>query len=142
MSRSKIVITLHKSTQLKKMTLTPLSFTVFLVFTPILVTVLLALNLILGINKPDAQKLSPYECGMNPLGDAREKFSIHFFLVAILFIVFDLEIIMLFPFAVTLYYSSIFTFWIVMLFVAILTIGFVYEWRIGALKWGCPPSKS
>ncbi|ORX98621.1 hypothetical protein K493DRAFT_213930 [Basidiobolus meristosporus CBS 931.73] len=116
------------------MTSAPLSYTVFLVFTPILVTVLLAINLFLGINKPDAQKLSPYECGSIPLGDAREKFSLHFFLVAILFIVFDLEIIMLFPFAETSYYSSIITFWIIVLCVAILAIGVVYIINCGIIQ--------
>ena len=73
--------------------------------------------------------------GFTPLGDSREKFSIQFYLVAILFIVFDLEVLFLFPFAVTLYEVSLIGFWIAVIFLIILTIGFVYEWARGALKF-------
>jgi NADH:ubiquinone oxidoreductase subunit 3 (subunit A) len=113
---------------------------IYLLFTPIFVIALLTLNFFLAVNKPDIQKLSPYECGMNPLGTAREKFSIQFFLIAILFIIFDLEVIFLFPFTTALYYSSFYGFWVIMLFLLILTIGFIYEFSIGALKF--VPTKS
>jgi NADH-quinone oxidoreductase subunit A len=112
-----------------------LSFFIFLLFAPIFTIGLLSLSLLLAENKPDTQKLSPYECGMNPLGTAREKFSIQFFLIAILFIIFDLEIIFLFPFSTALYHISFYGFWIVMVFLAILTIGFIYEFSKGALKF-------
>lgn len=108
---------------------------IYLLFTPIFVVILLTLNFFLAVNKPDIQKLSPYECGMNPLGTAREKFSIQFFLIAILFIIFDLEVIFLFPFTTALYYSSFYGFWVVILFLIILTIGFIYEFSKGALKF-------
>lgn len=112
-----------------------LSFFIFLLFTPIFTIGLLSLNLLLAENKPDSQKLSPYECGMNPLGTAREKFSIQFFLIAILFIIFDLEVIFLFPFTVSVYQTSFYGFWVVIIFLLILTIGFIYEFSKGALKF-------
>lgn len=108
---------------------------IYLLFTPIFVIGLLTLNFLLAVNKPDIQKISPYECGMNPLGTAREKFSIQFFLIAILFIIFDLEVIFLFPFSTALYHSSFYGFWVVMIFLLILTIGFIYEFSKGALKF-------
>lgn len=107
----------------------------YIILTPIFVVGLLSLNLILAVNKPDIQKLSPYECGMNPLGTAREKFSIQFFLIAILFIIFDLEVIFLFPFTTALYHTSFYGFWVVFIFLIILTIGFIYEFSKGALKF-------
>jgi NADH:ubiquinone oxidoreductase subunit 3 (subunit A) len=107
----------------------------FIFFVPILVLILLILNQLLAVNNPDSEKISPYECGFTPLGDSREKFSIQFYLVAILFIVFDLEVLFLFPFAVTLYEVSLIGFWIAVIFLIILTIGFVYEWARGALKF-------
>jgi NADH:ubiquinone oxidoreductase subunit 3 (subunit A) len=107
----------------------------FIFFVPILVLILLILNQLLAVKNPDSEKISPYECGFTPLGDSREKFSIQFYLVAILFIVFDLEVLFLFPFAVTLYEVSLIGFWIAVIFLIILTIGFVYEWARGALKF-------
>ena len=107
----------------------------YIILTPMFVIGLLSLNLILAVNKPDIQKLSPYECGMNPLGTAREKFSIQFFLIAILFIIFDLEISLLFPWCITLEMQSILGFITMLLFLIILTIGFIYEWKKGALDW-------
>jgi len=108
---------------------------IFLLFCPIFTIGLLSLNFILAVNKPDNQKLSPYECGMNPLGTAREKFSIQFFLIAILFIIFDLEVIFLFPFSISLSHISFYGYWVVLIFLVILTIGFVYEYSKGALKF-------
>ena len=85
--------------------------------------------------KPDVEKTSPYECGFEPFDDARHKFDVRFYLVAILFIIFDLEVAFLFPWAVTLGKIGVFGYWSMMIFLFILTIGFIYEWRKGALEW-------
>ena len=92
-------------------------------------------GLIFGPNRPDAQKNSPYECGFEAFEDARMKFDVRYYLVAILFILFDLEIAFLFPWAVVLNDIGLFGFLSMMLFLAILTVGFVYEWMKGALEW-------
>src|ERR1700744_1326955 len=84
---------------------------------------------------PDAEKLSPYECGFEPFDDARRKFDVRFYLVAILFIIFDLEVAFLFPWAVTLGKIGIFGFWSMVVFLGVLTVGFIYEWCKGALDW-------
>ncbi|TAE34594.1 MAG: NADH-quinone oxidoreductase subunit A [Alphaproteobacteria bacterium] len=85
--------------------------------------------------KPDNEKLSQYECGFEPFGDARGKFDVRFYLVAILFIIFDLEVAFLFPWAITLGDIGDLGFWSMMVFLGILTIGFIYEWKKGALEW-------
>ncbi len=85
--------------------------------------------------KPDPEKLSAYECGFNAFDDARMKFDVRFYLVAILFIIFDLEVAFLFPWAVTFGGLGWFGFWSMMIFLGVLTIGFVYEWKKGALEW-------
>ena len=88
---------------------------------------------------PDSEKLSAYECGFNAFDDARMKFDIRFYLVSILFIIFDLEVAFLFPWAVSLTKMSaetqVFAFWSMMLFLGVLTVGFIYEWMKGALEW-------
>jgi NADH-quinone oxidoreductase subunit A len=84
---------------------------------------------------PDSEKLSPFECGFAPFGDARAQFDVRFYLVAILFIIFDLEVAFLFPWAVAFKDIGTFGFWSMMLFLGILTVGFVYEWKKGALEW-------
>jgi NADH-quinone oxidoreductase subunit A len=84
---------------------------------------------------PDAEKLSPYECGFEPFDDARRKFDVRFYLVAILFIIFDLEVAFLFPWAVTLGDIGLLGFWSMVAFLGVLTVGFVYEWNKGALEW-------
>lgn len=84
---------------------------------------------------PDSEKVSPYECGFEPFGDARSKFDVRFYLVAILFIIFDLEIAFLFPWAITLGEIGVYGFWSMMIFLGVLTVGFIYEWRKGALDW-------
>lgn len=84
---------------------------------------------------PDIEKNSQYECGFEPFSDARHKFDVRFYLVAILFIIFDLEVAFLFPWAVTLGKIGVFGFWSMIIFLGILTVGFVYEWRKGALEW-------
>jgi NADH-quinone oxidoreductase subunit A len=85
--------------------------------------------------RPDPDKNAAYECGFDPFEEARSKFDVRFYLVAILFIIFDLEVAFLFPWAVSLGDIGAFGFWSMMLFLAILTVGFIYEWRKGALEW-------
>src|SRR3974377_1825278 len=89
----------------------------------------------LAFKKPDPEKLSAYECGFNAFGDARMKFDVRFYLVSILFIIFDLEVAFLFPWAITLTSTGAFAFWSMMVFLGVLTVGFVYEWKKGALEW-------
>ncbi len=86
-------------------------------------------------HKPDSEKLSPYECGFEPFSDSRNKFDVRYYLVSILFIIFDLEVTFLFPWAVSLGDIGMFGFWSMMIFLAVLTIGFIYEWKKGALEW-------
>jgi len=93
------------------------------------------LGRLLGPHRPDPEKLSPYECGFEPFEDARMKFDVRYYLVAILFILFDLEIAFLFPWAAVINDIGLFGFLSMMLFLAILTVGFVYEWMKGALEW-------
>ena len=90
---------------------------------------------LLAPHRPDAEKLSPYECGFEAFEDARMKFDVRYYLVAILFILFDLEIAFLFPWAVTLNDIGSFGFWSMMIFLLILVVGFIYEWMKGALEW-------
>jgi NADH-quinone oxidoreductase subunit A len=94
---------------------------------------------VLAPKKPDPEKLSTYECGFNAFDDARMKFDVRFYLVSILFIIFDLEVAFLFPWAVTLMKLPIetaqFAFWSMMAFLGVLTVGFIYEWKKGALEW-------
>ena len=94
-----------------------------------------AISFIIGDKKPDKEKLSAYECGFEAFDDARGRFDVRFYLVAILFIIFDLEVAFLFPWAVSLGKIGIFGFWSMMFFLLVLTIGFVYEWKKGALEW-------
>jgi NADH-quinone oxidoreductase subunit A len=93
------------------------------------------LSSVMGYQKPDAQKNSPYECGFEAFEDARMKFDVRYYLVAILFILFDLEIAFLFPWAVALKDIGAVGFWAMMVFLTILVVGFVYEWKKGALDW-------
>ncbi|WGM31428.1 NADH-quinone oxidoreductase subunit A [Brevundimonas sp. NIBR11] len=90
-------------------------------------------------SNPDAEKLSAYECGFNAFDDARMKFDVRFYLVSILFIIFDLEVAFLFPWAVSIFDLSkggmVFAFWSMMAFLGVLTVGFIYEWKKGALEW-------
>ena len=94
-----------------------------------------ALGALLGPHRPDSEKLSPYECGFEAFEDARMKFDVRYYLVAILFILFDLEIAFLFPWAVVLQEIGLFGFVPMMIFLAILVVGFIYEWKKGALEW-------
>lgn len=96
---------------------------------------LLVAPFLLAYKSPDPEKLSAYECGFNAFDDARMKFDVRFYLVALLFIIFDLEVAFLFPWAVAFKDVGAFGFWSMMAFLAVLTIGFIYEWKKGALEW-------
>jgi NADH-quinone oxidoreductase subunit A len=91
--------------------------------------------LVVAHQRPDSEKVSSYECGFEAFDDARGQFDVRFYLVAILFIIFDLEVAFMFPWAVSLREIGVFGFWTMFIFLLILTIGFVYEWRKGALEW-------
>ena len=93
------------------------------------------LNYIFSPKKPDPEKLSTYECGFEPFNNSRIEFDVRFYLVAILFIIFDLEIAFLFPWAISLSNIGQLGFWSMMIFILVLTIGFIYEWKKGALEW-------
>jgi len=92
-------------------------------------------SVLVARQRPDSEKLSPYECGFAPFEDARIRFDVRYYLVAILFIIFDLEVAFLFPWAVSLGDIGLFGFWSMIVFLGVLTIGFIYEWRKGALEW-------
>ncbi|NOZ31792.1 MAG: NADH-quinone oxidoreductase subunit A [Alphaproteobacteria bacterium] len=96
---------------------------------------LLFVPFMVAVKNPDPEKVSAYECGFDPFDDARMKFDVRFYLVAILFIIFDLEVAFLFPWAVAFGDVGWFGFWSMMIFLGVLTIGFIYEWRKGALEW-------
>ena len=113
-------------------------------YLPILIFLVIALGLsgvmvlasyVIAPQRPDSEKVSAYECGFEPFEDARGRFDVRFYLVAILFIIFDLEVAFLFPWAVSLGNIGLFGFWSMIVFLAVLTVGFVYEWRKGALEW-------
>jgi NADH-quinone oxidoreductase subunit A len=90
---------------------------------------------LIAVRKPDPEKVSAYECGFDAFDDARMKFDVRFYLVSLLFIIFDLEVAFLFPWAVAFKEVGAFSFWAMMVFLGILTVGFIYEWRKGALEW-------
>ena len=96
---------------------------------------MVGLSFVVGKQKPDANKNAAYECGFDAFDDARSRFDVRFYLVAILFIIFDLEIAFLFPWAISLGEVGMFGFWSMMTFLGVLTIGFIYEWNKGALEW-------
>ena len=113
-------------------------------YIPILIFIFLAFGIaismtaipfIIGDIKPDKEKLSAYECGFEAFDDARGRFDVRFYLVAILFIIFDLEVAFLFPWAVSLGKIGMFGFWSMIIFLFFLTVGFIYEWKKGALEW-------
>src|ERR687885_669271 len=112
-----------------------LPLVIFLGVSLLIAGALLVAPFIVAYSNPDPEKLSAYECGFNAFDDARMKFDVRFYLVAILFIIFDLEVSFLFPWAVAFGDAGQFGFWAVMIFLAVLTIGFIYEWRKGALEW-------
>ncbi len=108
---------------------------VFMVIAAGLAVALMTIGFVFSPNRPDAAKLSPYECGFEAFEDTRMKFDVRYYLVAILFIIFDLEIAFLFPWAVVLDDIGVFGFVAMAIFLGILVIGFIYEWKKGALEW-------
>lgn len=108
---------------------------IFFIFAILLSSIIFFLSYLLVFQKADQEKLSAYECGFNPFEDARLTFDIRFYLVAILFLIFDLEISFLFPWLISLKNIDLFGFWIMIVFLILLTIGFIYEWFKGALEW-------
>ena len=112
-----------------------LPIVIFLCIATALACVIIIIPRLFATFKPDAEKNSQYECGFDPISDSRAEFDVRFYLVAILFIIFDLEIMFLFPWAITLSKIGALGFWSMMLFLGILTIGFIYEWKKGALEW-------
>ncbi len=108
---------------------------IFIAIASVVAAAAVFLSLVVAKQKPDPEKLSAYECGFDAFDDARHKFDVRFYLVAILFIIFDLEVAFLFPWAVTLGKIGMFGFWSMVCFLGVLTVGFIYEWKKGALDW-------
>ena len=111
------------------------SLFLFIIIALIIASLIPTLSYILGIKKGDNEKVSIYECGFDPFTDSRQKFEIRFFLVAILFIIFDLELSFLFPWSIIISEISLFGYWTMIIFLVILTIGLIYEWLKGGLEW-------
>ena len=108
---------------------------IFMVLATVLAIVMAGIPLLVAPKRPNSEKLSAYECGFEAFDDSRGRFDVRFYLVAILFIIFDLEVAFLFPWAVSLREIGLFGFWSMMIFLTILTVGFIYEWKKGALEW-------
>jgi len=125
---------------MEKLLLEYLPILIFIGIAGVLGGALIVLPLLIAPSKPDPEKLSAYECGFPAFGDARMKFDVRFYLVSLLFIIFDLEVAFLFPWAITLADGKwadggVFAFWSMMAFLGVLTVGFIYEWKKGALEW-------
>jgi NADH-quinone oxidoreductase subunit A len=118
-----------------KLLLEYLPILIFIGIAAVIATALIVVPAVIAPFKPDPEKLSAYECGFNAFGDARMKFDVRFYLVSILFIIFDLEVAFLFPWAITLGTTGVFAFWSMITFLGVLTVGFIYEWKKGALEW-------
>ncbi len=112
-----------------------LPIAIFIGIAAVIALALMAAPFLLAYKQPDKEKLSPYECGFEPFDDARMKFDVRFYLVAMLFIIFDLEAVFLFPWALTFKEIGDLGFWAMMVFLAELTIGLIYAWKKGALEW-------
>ena len=112
-----------------------LPLVIFIALAAVIGGALLVAPFLLAYKNPDPEKLSAYECGFNPFDDARMKFDVRFYLVSLLFIIFDLEVAFLFPWAVTLGHIGLFGFFSMLAFLGVLTVGFIYEWCKGALEW-------
>ncbi|MBV9289674.1 MAG: NADH-quinone oxidoreductase subunit A [Hyphomicrobiales bacterium] len=112
-----------------------LPLVVFIVLAALISGALAIAPFLVAYKAPDAEKLSPYECGFDPFDDARMRFDARFYLVSLLFIIFDLEVAFLFPWAIVFHRLGAFGFWSMIAFLIVLTIGFVYEWNKGALEW-------
>ena len=120
---------------LNQLLLAYLPLVIFIGVAAVIGLALLLSAFVVAYKQPDPEKLSAYECGFNAFDDARMKFDVRFYLVAILFIIFDLEVSFLFPWAIVFREIGLFGFWSMMVFLGVLTIGFIYEWRKGALEW-------
>jgi NADH-quinone oxidoreductase subunit A len=112
-----------------------LPLAVFIAIALLIAGAMLVAPFLVAVRNPDPEKVSAYECGFNAFDDARMKFDVRFYLVSILFIIFDLEVAFLFPWAVAFGDLGAFGFWSMVVFLAVLTVGFVYEWQKGALEW-------
>ena len=112
-----------------------LPIAIFIAIAGVIALALMAAPFILAYKQPDKEKLSPYECGFEPFDDARMKFDVRFYLVAMLFIIFDLEAVFLFPWALTFNEVGDLGYWAMMIFLSELTIGLIYAWKKGALEW-------
>jgi NADH-quinone oxidoreductase subunit A len=108
---------------------------VFVILAALISGALMVAPFLVAYKAPDSEKLSPYECGFPPFDDARMRFDARFYLVSLLFIIFDLEVAFLFPWAIVFHHLGALGFWSMMMFLAVLTVGFVYEWNKGALEW-------
>src|SRR5437588_7608277 len=124
-----------RSQAMNQLLLNYLPLVIFMGVALVISLVLLLVPFVLAYKKPDPEKLSAYECGFNAFDDARMPFDVRFYLVAILFIIFDLEVSFLFPWAVAFGDLGLYGYWSMMVFLAVLTVGFIYEWRKGALEW-------
>jgi len=118
------------------------TLSVLFILVPILGALLLVLNLLLAVHNPDNQKIQSFECGFSAFSQTRSRFSVAFYLVGILFLLFDLEIILIFPYAVSAYNNEAYGLWMVVIFILILTLGFVFEFGKGALKITLVPSEN
>jgi len=112
-----------------------LPLVIFIIVGGLICTALLVAPFLVAYRSPDSEKLSAYECGFNPFDDARMKFDIRYYLVSLLFIIFDLEVAFLFPWAAAFRDIGAYGFWSMIIFLGVLTVGFVYEWKKGALEW-------
>ena len=112
-----------------------LPLVIFIVLSALICASMLVAPFLLAYRNPDSEKLSAYECGFNPFDDARMKFDVRFYLVSLLFIIFDLEVAFLFPWAAAFRDIGASGFWSMIVFLGVLTVGFVYEWKKGALEW-------
>jgi NADH-quinone oxidoreductase subunit A len=121
--------------QLNVLLLEYLPIMVFLVISIVVAGAAYGLSFLVGVKKPDPEKVSAYECGFDAFSDTRTRFDVRYYLVAILFIIFDLEVAFLFPWAISLGEIGMFGFWSMVSFLGILTVGFIYEWKKGALEW-------
>ena len=120
---------------MQELALSYLPVVIFMGVAAAIAVILMITPILIAYRSPDAQKMSAYECGFDAFDDARMKFDVRFYLVSILFIIFDLEVAFLFPWAISLGKIGLFGFWSMMVFLGVLTIGFIYEWRKGALEW-------
>ena|SRR5215469_7762537 len=107
----------------------------------VVASAIVILSWLIGQHKPNRAKLSPYECGVQPVGDARERFSVKFYMVAMLFILFDVEAVFLYPWAVILRELKMFGFWEMIVYIAVFLVGLFYVWKKGVLDWGLTASK-